>query len=184
MTKSIFPGIGFVLVFPAAAMAAHWNVDYARSKLDFSVLWSNEPFSARFKTWEADIDFDPAAPQKAHVDVMVDLASEASDEPDFDDGLKGAQGFQVSRFPAARFVAAGFVHKQADEYVANGTLTLKGVTRQITLPFRLELSGAMAHMIGTAKVLRTDFGVGLGPWAAAQPVARDVSVSIDLTASR
>jgi len=184
MTRAIFVGIGFALVLPPAAIAAHWNVDYTKSKLGFSVLWSNEPFSASFKSWKADVEFDPAAPEKGHVTVTIDLASEASDEPDFDDGLKGSQGFQVSQFPEARFVTTGFVRKNADAYVATGVLTLKGISRPVTLPFTLSISGSNAHMIGTAKVVRTDFGVGLAQWAAPQPVAHDVTVTIDLTAMR
>ncbi len=184
MRRAIFLAIGFVVVFPAAAMAAHWSVDYAKSKLGFSVLWSNEPFSASFKSWRADIDFDPASPQQAHAAVIVDLASETSEEPDFDDDLKGAQGFQVAQFRAARFVTKSFARKAGNTYLAIGELTLKGVTRQITLPFRLTTSGNTAHMTGAARILRTDFGVGLGPWAAPRPVARNVTVTIDLTATR
>src|SRR5579863_5076003 len=92
------------------ASAAHWAVDYAKSKLGFTVAWSNEPFSGAFKTWKADIDFDPADLAHAHADVAIDLASETSDEAEFDDGLKGALGFQVSQFPTAHFTTTGFVH--------------------------------------------------------------------------
>lgn len=184
MTRAIFLGIGFALVLPSAAMAAHWTVDYTKSKLGFSVLWSNEPFSASFKSWKADIAFDPSAPEKGSVAVTVDLASEISDEADFDDGLKGSQGFQVSQFPMARFVTTGFVRKGADAYVATGQLTLKGISRPVTLPFTLSISGPTAHMSGTAKVVRTDFGIGLGQWSAPQPVAHEVTVTVDLTATR
>jgi polyisoprenoid-binding protein YceI len=166
------------------AQAAHWTVDYARSRLGFTVNWSNEPFSAGFKSWKADIDFDPAALQLAHASVVIDLVSEASDEPDFDDGLKGAQGFQTSQFPQAHFVTRSFVRKQGNDYVATGDLTIKGISRSITLPFTLTFSGNTAHMIGTAHVIRTDYNVGLGTWSAPSPVSHDVTVTIDLMATR
>ncbi len=172
------------LLAAAPARAAHWNVDYARSKLGFTVMWSNEPFSANFKSWKADIDFDPAAIRQAHVSVSVDLASEASDEVEFDDGLKGAQGFQTSQFPQARFVTRSFEHKQGNGYVATGDLTLKGITRPITLPFALIFTGNSVRMKGTAQVMRTDYNVGMGTWAAPTPVSHDVTVTIDLTATR
>jgi len=166
------------------AEAAHWTVDYAKSRLGFSVLWSNEPFAADFNSWKADIDFDPAAPGQARVSVSVDLASEESDESDFDDGLKGAQGFQTSQFPQARFVSRSFAHKHGDNYVAIGDLTLKGITKTITLPFTLAFAGNAVHMKGTAVLVRTDFGVGLGTWTAPSPVAHDVTVTIDIMAIR
>src|ERR1700675_1806859 len=83
----------------APARAAHWTVDYAKSHLGFTVQWSNEPFSGSFARWTADIDFDPAAPVHGNAVVTIDLSSERSDEPDFDRGLKGAQGFEASKFP-------------------------------------------------------------------------------------
>jgi polyisoprenoid-binding protein YceI len=166
------------------AWAADWNVDYAKSRLGFTVQWSNEPFSAVFRRWTADIDFDPNDIAHAHAAVTVDLASETSDEPDFDSGLKGAEGFHTSQFPAARFVTAAFVRKSVNEFESRGTLTIRGITRDITLPFTLSVEGRMTHMTGTAHILRTDFGVGQGEWTAATPVSHDVSITVDLYATR
>jgi polyisoprenoid-binding protein YceI len=172
------------VVAGSPAWAAHWNVDFAKSRLGFSVQWGNEPFSAAFKRWSADIDFDPADLAHADVSVMIDLASETSDEPDFDSGLKGAQGFQTTQFPAARFVATKFIRKAASSFEAHGTLTIRGISRDVTLPFSLAIAGRTAHMTGTAHVLRTDFGVGQGMWSSSTPVSHDVSVNIDLFATR
>ena len=172
----------FLAIHPA--LAAHWTVDYSKSRLGFTVQWSNEPFSAEFKRWNADIDFDPGDLAHAHVAVMIDLASETSDETDFDSGLKGAQGFATSQFPPARFVTGNFVRKGANAYVAQGTLTLHGISRAITLPFSLSLAGRTAHMSGTAHVLRTDFALGQGEWAAPDPVSRGVAITVDLTATQ
>jgi len=132
-----------VLMVAAPAHAAHWTVDYTRSRLGFTVSWSNEPFSATFKSWTADIDFDPAAPAQSHVAATIELASEASGEPDFDDGLRGTLGFQTRQFPQARFV-----------------------TRSI------------AHIRGN------DYDVGTGVWTAPSPVSHDVTVTIDLVATK
>ncbi|HTT83595.1 MAG TPA: YceI family protein [Rhizomicrobium sp.] len=172
------------LIAALPAWAAPWNVDYAKSRLGFTVQWSNEPFSAVFRRWNADIDFDPNDLAHAHATVTVDLASEASDEPDFDSGLKGAQGFETAQFPTARFATTNFVRKSANAYEARGTLNIRGITRDITLPFTLAIDGRAAHMIGTAHVLRTDFGLGQGEWAAPAPVAHDVAITIDLFATQ
>lgn len=167
------------------ALAAHWNVDYAKSKLGFTVQWSNAPFVAVFKTWKADIAFDPADPAHAHVVTTIDIASEASDTPDNDDGLKGPEGFQTSHFPTATFEATGFTPQAADKYVANGKLTIRGVTHPVALPFTLTINGNSAHMAGSAQVMRTEFGVGQGSeWGGNTPIAHNVAVNIDLTATK
>lgn len=166
------------------ATAAEWRVDPAKSHLGFTALWSKEPFSAEFKHWDAEIEFDPANLAHAHAAVTVDLASEKSDEDQFDQGLKGAMGFQVSKFPQAKFVTTGISARGGNRYVAKGTLSLRGMERPVTLPFSLTISGDNAHMTGKAVVMRTDFGVGQGQWAAPDPVALDVTVTIDLTATK
>lgn len=181
--RIVFP-VAATLLIATPACAAHWTVDYAHSKLGFTVLWSNEPFSAAFKSWKADVDFDPQDLAHARADVSVQLGSEASDEAEFDDGLKGALGFQVSQFPTAHFVTAGFTHKTGDAYVATARLSIRGVTKDVTLPFTLTIEGNRAHMKGTATVIRTDYGVGQGTWSAPNPVAHEVTVTVDLTATR
>src|SRR5439155_1316523 len=98
--------------------------------------------------------------------------------------LKGAEGFETSRFPTARFLTKTFTRKSENTYATEGTLTIRGISREIALPFTLVLSGHTAHMTGSAHVLRTDFGVGQGDWATPTPVSHDVTVTIDLTATR
>lgn len=166
------------------AHAARWTVDYARSSLGFAVKWSGEPFSASFRKWHADIDFDPNDLSHAHATVTVDLASESSDEPDFDSGLKGAEGFATSRFPVATFVTSTFARTGPNSYVAHGTLSLHGLTRPVALPFALTIAARAAHMTGTAHVLRTDFALGQGEWAGPDPVAYDIAINIDLRATQ
>lgn len=174
-----------VFVFAAMpAQAAHWTVDYAKSNINFTVLWSGEAFSGMFKSWNADIDFDPADLAHSRAAVNIDITSEASGEAEFDDGLRGAMGFQVAQFPKAQFVTDSITHKSGSDYLAKGRLTLRGVGKTIMLPFRLTMSGNIAHLQGTAQVVRTDYGVGQGQWAAPDPVTREVKVTVDLMATR
>ena len=59
-----------------------------------------------------------------------------------------------SKFPTAKFEAAKFTHGQGNSYVANGTLSLHGMTKAVTLPFTLTITGNTAHMVGKAVVAR------------------------------
>jgi polyisoprenoid-binding protein YceI len=166
------------------ASGAQWHVDHAKSRLGFSVLWSGQTFEATFKSWKADLQFDPADLAHSHVNVTIDLGSESSAAPDNDDGLKGAEGFAVTQFPTARFETTSFTAKGGNSYLAMGRLTLHGVSRAITLPFALALSGDSAHMTGKTVVLRTDFGLGKGEWASAATIAHEVAITVDLTATK
>ena len=77
----------------------------------------------------------------------------------------------------------------AHSFVANmradvSTNTIKGISRPVGLPFTLTIAGATAHMVGKAHVTRTDFTVGTNEWAKPDPVALDVTVNVDLTATK
>ena len=168
----------------APASGAQWNVDHTKSRLGFSVVWSGQAFEATFKSWKADIQFDPTDLAHSHANVTIDLASESSAAPDNDDGLKGAEGFAITQFPTARFETTSFTARGGNNYSAVGHLTLHGVSKTITLPFALVLSRDSAHMTGKTIVLRTDFGLGKGEWASAATIAHEVAITVDLTATK
>jgi len=173
------------LVFAAMpASAAHWTVDAAKSNLGFSVVWSKEPFTGVFRNWKAEIEFDPADLAHSHVAVTIETGSEFSDSPDSDEGLKGAVGFAADKFPTARFEADKFQRLADGSYLADAKLTIRGITQSLRLAFKLALDGNRAQMTGKATLDRTSFGVGQGEWAAPTPVAHEVTVSVDLTATK
>jgi polyisoprenoid-binding protein YceI len=167
-----------------SALGAHWNVDHTKSRLGFSVLWSGQPFEATFKSWNADIQFDPADLAHSHANVTIDLGSETSGSPDNDDGLKGAEGFAVTQLPSARFETTGITANGGNKYVAMGRLTLHGVSKPVALPFVLAISENSAHMTGKVVVLRTDFGLGKGEWASPATIAHEVAITVDLIATK
>jgi polyisoprenoid-binding protein YceI len=176
----------FVLALLGAPASAqpHWTVDHARSRLGFTVQWSGEAFSATFKSWKAEIAFDPADLARSKAIVTIDIGSETSDFPDNDDGLKGTQGFETAKYPAAKFETTRITHVQENNYVAEGALTLHGMTKPITLPFALTIDGKIAHMTARAVLMRADFALARGEFSSDMPIARAVTVTIDLTATR
>ena len=167
-----------------AAQAASWSVDPAKSKLGFEGTQSGSPFSGRFKTWTSAIDFDPAKPDAAHVAVTVDMTSATTDDAQKDEALPQADWFDASHFAQAKFEATGFQPKGGDAYETTGKLTLRAATKDVTLPFTLTVSGDQAHAVGKAKLVRTDFGVGQGSWGTGDMVGLDVTVNVDLVASK
>ena len=177
--------VAAAFVFAAApASAAHWTVDAAKSNLGFSVLWSKEPFTGVFRNWKADIEFDPADLTHSHVAVTIETGSEYSDSPDSDEGLKGATGFAADKFPTARFETGKFQRLADGSYLADAKLTIRGITQPLRLAFKLAFDGNHAHMTGKATLDRASFGVGQGEWAAPEPVAHTVTVTVDMMATK
>ncbi len=175
-----------LLVFGAATAtrAATWAVDPGKSKLGFTGQQSGAPFSGRFKTWTATIDFDPAKPDAGHVSATVDVASATTDDAQKDEAMPGSDWFDAANFAKATFEATGFTPKGPDSYETVGKLTLRGLAKNVTLPFTLTIAGDQAHAVGKTKLVRTDFGVGQGSWSSGDMVALDVDIDLDIVATR
>jgi polyisoprenoid-binding protein YceI len=97
---------------------------------------------------------------------------------------KGRSALPHRSFRQRCFARQAFTRKSGNDYVAAATLSIKGVSRPVMLPFTLTLSGNTAHVMGKAQVMRTDFHVGTGEWEKPDPVAHEVIVNIDLTAAK
>jgi polyisoprenoid-binding protein YceI len=115
--------------------------------------------------------------------VDIDLASAETGDAQRDASLPQAEWFDVKAASQARFEATRFVAKGNDASEAIGRLTIRGIRRDAVLPFRLTRTGATARAVGHLDLVRTQFGVGQGPWASGQWVALEVGVDIDLTAT-
>ncbi|MGH1571952.1 YceI family protein [Methylobacterium sp. P31] len=154
------------------------------ASIRFSGVQVGVPFSGRFERFEATVEFDPAKPEAGRASVLIDLASARTGDVQRDEAMPQKDWFDVKSAAQARFEAARFVDKGNGDYEAIGTLVIRGVSRNATLPFHLALDGAQARATGHLDLVRTDFGVGQGAWASGQWVALEVGVNIDLTATR
>ena len=168
---------------PALAADA-WTVDAAGSMLGFEAVHGGNAFTGRFDDWQADIVFSPEDLAGSQVTVTIDMASADAGANDRNSQLPTGDWFDIDNHPTATFVTTGFTHLGGDDYEASAELTIKGVTLPVTLPFTLSIDADTASVSGSLGLVRTDFGVGEGRWADGGTVGLDVTVLIDLTASR
>jgi polyisoprenoid-binding protein YceI len=169
---------------PPKASAAAWTVDSSKSVLGFSGTQSGTAFDGRFTKWQADIDFDPANPGIGHARVVIDVASAQTGDPQKDQSLPQGDWFNVKSFPQAVFEASSFRAKGGNAFEAIGTLTIRGIKKDVVLPFTFDGTGNSGHAKGKLDLLRTDYGVGQGEWSSGQMVGLSVAVTIDIQATR
>lgn len=175
--------LGAALLLPGAhALAAGWTIDPAHSTIAFTGTQTGARFTGHFKTFGGTIQFDPAHPEAGHALITIDVASAATGDAQRDEAMPGTDWFDIAKFPKATFEARNFQSKGGNAYVAQGTLTIRGVSQPETLPFTLDITGGTAHAKGHLDLVRTPFGVGQGPWASGQWVALEVGIDIDITA--
>jgi len=164
------------------AVADTWSVDASQSRLDFEVTQGTGTLKGMFNTWEADIEFDPAAPETASISASIQPASAVTGNPQFDITMPTKDWFDVNAFPVAEFKADGATLAEGDSYRASGTLTIKGQSHPVDLDFTLAIDGDTATVKGTATVDRLAYKLGTG--VGTDTVGDAVIITLDLTATR
>ncbi len=111
-----------------------WSFDPVHSSIGFRIrhlMIAN--VHGRFARWEATMAFDPDAPTKTQVELVIDAASIETHEPQRDQHLRSTEFLAVDAHPAIRFSATHIERRTLDNYEVVGDLTLRGVTRSVVL---------------------------------------------------
>lgn len=187
----------FLSLLPLTAHAATppaWTIRQADSRITFRATQMGKDFEGAIGRYTHDIRFDPAHPETASAKITVDVSSLLTGDKDRDSALPAKEWFDSKSFPSAVFVSDLF--KSVGErdglpaFEASGTLTIKGVSLPVVLPFTLALKPMdevekglkSAHVRGTLTIDRTAFNLGGGEWADPSVIGHNVTVAIDLTA--
>ena len=167
------------------AHAANWSVDPDRSALGFVFTQGGTAVTGAFDAFDAEITFDPADLAAAQVFVTVDIASIRTGDSGRDTQARGQQWFATGDFATATFDAADFTEAGVPgRYLAAGALTIRGVTRTVELPFDLVIDGDTATVNGELVLNRGTYGVGQGDFQSGGTVGLEVTVTVDLVATR
>ena len=177
--------LSVLILLPLAANGAEWTVRKDESSLVFEGRQGSTPFEGRFESFDAEIDFDPENLAGSTATVMIDMASGTTGNPSMDGQLPGSQWFAVDDHPQARFEATSFHKVDGDgRYEAIGTLTIRGTSKDLALPFTLAIDGDVARADGRVAIMRDAYGVGQGQFASGDTVALEVDVVVRIVADR
>lgn len=171
-----------------SAGPAVWRVDPDASSIGFAFTFSDiesgdTRFNGRFNRWRADIRFDPENLEASTARVVIEMASAVDGVALHERNLPTEPWFNVAADPTATFRAAEFRHRGGANYEARGELTLRGRTRNVTLPFTLAITGDRAVMNGRTTIDRTAFDIGDGA-DADEMISRDIEVIVRIEAAR
>lgn len=173
-----------LLALATPAVASQWTVVPAQSSLTFSPEWNGEKVDGRFPKFSANIRFDPAKLAEAKVDATIDLASATTSDKTVNSSLPGADWFDVKKSPTARFQTTSIAQVKPGQYLAKGTLTMRGLSVPVALPFTLAIKGDTAVMQGQASLDRRSFKIGMESDAPGSWVGFKVPVNVRITATR
>lgn len=119
--------------------------------------------TGKFTRFEATVLYDAEDPSKWSIAATIDAGSVDTGIDARDQDLRGPAFFDVENHPRILF-ESGAIERRGDDFVARGTLTIRGVAREIELPFQITAVDweEGAPLLGFASVLslnRKDFGV-------------------------
>jgi polyisoprenoid-binding protein YceI len=132
--------LSFVLLFAAGqvyAAAPQWKIDPAHSRIHFEVKHIFATVFGLFEDFEGTTHFDPDDLAASSFDFTVKVNSVNTNNRKRDGHLRSGDFFAVNDYPEMTFKSTRITHKQGDEYVVEGNLTVKDVTRNIVVPFTL-----------------------------------------------
>ncbi len=159
-----------LLLFLAGSVSAQatWSLDKGHSKIGFTVTHHMiSEVDGYFKTFTAKLTSSKEDFSDAVFELSAETSSINSENEMRDKDLKSPGFFDAEKFPALTFKSTSFKKVSGNNYSLVGDLTIKGVTKSITMD--VTLMGPEPHprtkkpAIGikaTCKINRKDFGVG------------------------
>lgn len=177
-------------VSTAAVTTGAWAIQEG-SALGFIAQQQGSDVAGSFANFDAEILFDVDDLENSRLSVEIDATSITTGHTDRDQTLNSASFFETKKWPAASFRSKKITAVGDGQFEALADLTMRDVTKEVTLPFTLEIkadpddpSRELAHAKGDLPILRLDYGIGQGDWTSTATVADEVVITIDITASR
>ena len=161
--------IAALALTPLCAVAATppivWQADLAHCRAEFTVshmvvskVWGHVPIR------ELTIVNTGRTPVPQRIDVLLDVSHEDTDNRDRDADLRSATYFDVARYPTMTFHSSSIVPKDDSNFVVNGDLTIKNVTKPVSFPAQVvgiipEGKGWRVGYSGTLTIDRRNWGI-------------------------
>ena len=189
MMVPIFTVALATLFAAGTASAGNYALDATHSEVGFSVKYMM--FSSthgKFDAFTIDANLDEGDLSKSTVSVVIDATSINTENAKRDKHLKSPDFFDAEKYPELKFVSSSLA-KDGKAWKLNGNLTMRGVTKPVTL--RAEISDTIKNPWGQlvrgvkvrGALKRSEFGL---KWNKALEtggvlVSDEVVLEIDLT---
>ncbi len=153
---------------PSEVRAGEYKLDAAHGKITWSVDHLGfSTYYGQFVNVDAVLKLDPANPANSTLTATVPLTEVDSNSDGLDRHLQTADFFDTANHPVATFVSRSVTVDADDpnEATVVGDLTLRGVTRPVTIEVEFNQAGPSmggvykAGFDGEATIRRSEFGV-------------------------
>jgi polyisoprenoid-binding protein YceI len=168
---------------PAEAIEYRFDPTHSRLYFDVDHLGFSRSIG-RFERFDGSFRFDPDDATAAHAEVRIDIASLDLGDAGWNRTLLGKRWFAAGEHPEARFRSLRWLPAgDGNEGLLEGELTLRGITRPVSLEVRVNRIGpnpyTLRHTAGfsaTALISRREFGLDATPGAVGDEVGLWIEV--------
>ncbi len=162
MKKTVLMFVSGIMLMVTSAFASDsYTIDTTHSTLGFSVTHMMvSQVTGRFDQYDGTVVYDPNDLANSKINVTIQTASINTHAAKRDEHLQGADFFDAAQFPTMTFVS-----KNITTSLMTGDLTIKGVTKEVSIPAAIlgpvkAMSGSMIIGIsGSFKLNRQDYGI-------------------------
>lgn len=148
------------------ALTGTYAIDPVHSQIGFTARHAMvTKVRGTFDEFEGTITIDGNDPSKSSAAVTVQVASVNTRNEQRDGHLRTNDFLDLENFPTITFTSTAISHEGGDDFRVTGDLTIKDVTRSVTIP--LEFQGSAKDPFGNTRVgfegslpiNRSDYGV-------------------------
>ena len=177
MKKPLLAITMFACTLSGLSKAADYVVDYdgAHASINFKVQHLGYSWlTGRFDKFEGKFSYDAKDVSASKIEMSIDTASINTNHAEREKHLKGEDFLEVGKFATATFVSTSVTDKGDNKLEINGTLTMHGVSKDISIAAakigegKDPWGGYRAGFSGTSEITMKDFGIkmDLGPASA------------------
>ena len=134
--------------------------DVKSHKITFKIKNAGLTVDGSFSDLQADIKFNPKNPDKSTIKASVAVSSIDTGIKKRDKDLQMRKYFDGEKYPRIKMISKKIKHVEKDNYKGTFDLTIKGVTKQIEIPFTYSGKDDEGVFSAQFMVNRRDFGVG------------------------
>lgn len=172
----------------AYAESKIWKIDKAHSSIYFDVRHTYATVRGQFDEFSGTVQFDPDKLEMSSVRFEVSTKSINTRIPNRDNHLRSEDFFAVNEYPSMTFESTDVKHKEGNQYILEGNLSIKGKTNRVVVPFTyfglrenpLKKGQKVAGFESRFSIDRLDYGVGTGKFFELGVIGNKVDILITL----
>jgi len=174
--NAVFIFAAFSALFSFSVLMPVWNVDSA-----YSIKFDGSQASGTFSGLSGLIQYDPADLKGAKFDVLVDVSTIDTGNKTKNTHAKGEGWFDLENHPQIRFTSTSFT-KVKDQMVVKGILEIRGIKKEVEIPYTYDQNGNKAVFKGVFLVDRNDYGIDGGMMGFM--VGDDITINLQIPVSK